>query len=80
MTGFGLNPKGGPQVDWCRAIDRGISLLLTSDESSKGGMPVADLDVVVVGAGFARNYAVHALRSSGLSVRAFEVGGGIGGS
>ena len=41
---------------------------------------MADLDVVVVGAGFAGIYAVHALRSSGLSVRAFEAGGGIGGT
>ena len=43
-------------------------------------MPVADLDVVVVGAGFAGIYAVHALRSAGLTVRAFEAGGGIGGT
>jgi cyclohexanone monooxygenase len=43
-------------------------------------VPVADLDAVVVGAGFAGIYAVHALRSSGLRVRAFEAGGGIGGT
>jgi cation diffusion facilitator CzcD-associated flavoprotein CzcO len=43
-------------------------------------MPVADLDVVVVGAGFAGLYAVHAMRSSGLTVRAFEAGSGIGGT
>jgi cation diffusion facilitator CzcD-associated flavoprotein CzcO len=42
--------------------------------------PVADLDVVVVGAGFAGIYAVHALRSAGLTVRAFEAGGGVGGT
>jgi cyclohexanone monooxygenase len=41
---------------------------------------VADLDVVVVGAGFAGIYAVHALRSAGLKVRAFEAGSGIGGT
>jgi len=41
---------------------------------------VADLDVVVVGAGFAGIYAVHALRSAGLTVRAFEAGSGIGGT
>jgi len=41
---------------------------------------VADLDVVVVGAGFTGIYAVHALRSAGLSVRAFEAGDGIGGT
>jgi cyclohexanone monooxygenase len=41
---------------------------------------VADLDVVVVGAGFAGIYAVHALRSAGLTVRAFEAGSGVGGT
>jgi cyclohexanone monooxygenase len=41
---------------------------------------VADLDVVVVGAGFAGIYAVHAMRSAGLTVRAFEAGSGIGGT
>jgi cation diffusion facilitator CzcD-associated flavoprotein CzcO len=41
---------------------------------------MADLDVAVVGAGFAGVYAVHALRSAGLTVRAFEAGSGIGGT
>jgi cyclohexanone monooxygenase len=41
---------------------------------------MADLDVVVVGAGFAGIYAVHAFRSAGLTVRAFEAGSGIGGT
>ena len=41
---------------------------------------MADLDVIVVGAGFAGIYAVHALRQSGLTVRAFEAGSGIGGT
>jgi cyclohexanone monooxygenase len=43
-------------------------------------MPVADLDVVVVGAGFAGIYAVHAFRSAGLTVRALEAGSGVGGT
>jgi cyclohexanone monooxygenase len=41
---------------------------------------VTDLDVVVVGAGFSGIYAVHAFRSAGLTVRAFEAGDGIGGT
>jgi cation diffusion facilitator CzcD-associated flavoprotein CzcO len=41
---------------------------------------MADLDVAVVGAGFAGIYAVHAFRSAGLTVRAFEAGSGIGGT
>jgi len=41
---------------------------------------MADLDVAVVGAGFAGIYAVHAFRSAGLTVRAFEAGSGVGGT
>ena len=41
---------------------------------------MADLDVAVVGAGFAGIYAVHAFRSAGFTVRAFEAGNGIGGT
>jgi cation diffusion facilitator CzcD-associated flavoprotein CzcO len=41
---------------------------------------VADVDVVVAGAGFSGIYAVHALRAAGLTVRAFEAGDGIGGT
>ena len=38
-------------------------------------------DAVVVGAGFAGLYALHSLRDRlGLSVRAFEAGGGLGGT
>lgn len=39
-----------------------------------------DLDAVVVGSGFAGLYALRRLRMSGLSVRCFESGGGIGGT
>ena len=41
---------------------------------------MVDLDVVVVGAGFSGIYAVHAFRSAGLTVKAFEAGDGIGGT
>lgn len=39
-----------------------------------------DLDVIVVGAGFAGLYMVHRMRQSGRSVRAFEAGNGVGGT
>jgi cyclohexanone monooxygenase len=39
-----------------------------------------DLDVAIVGAGFAGLYAVYRLRERGLSVRAFERGSGVGGT
>ena len=41
---------------------------------------MADLDFVVVGAGFSGIYAVHAFLEAGLTVRAFEAGDGIGGT
>ncbi|MFL5831110.1 MAG: alpha/beta hydrolase fold domain-containing protein, partial [Solirubrobacteraceae bacterium] len=42
--------------------------------------PVAELDAVVVGAGFAGLYALHRLRGLGLRVRVFEQGDGVGGT
>lgn len=39
-----------------------------------------DVDVVVVGAGFAGLYALHKLRSNGLRVRVFEAGPDVGGT
>lgn len=41
---------------------------------------MADVDVVVAGAGFSGIYAVYAMREAGLTVRAFEAGAGIGGT
>ncbi len=38
------------------------------------------LDVVIVGGGLAGLYAIHRLRGSGLKVRAYEAGSGIGGT
>lgn len=40
----------------------------------------ADVDVVIVGAGFAGMYAVQRLRSNGLRVRCFEAGSDVGGT
>ena len=40
----------------------------------------AHLDAVVVGAGFAGLYALHRLRSQGLTVRVFEAAPGVGGT
>ena len=40
----------------------------------------AEVDAIVIGAGFAGLYAVYRLREMGLSHRAFEQGGGVGGT
>ena len=51
----------------------------TVNTSSDSHKPPA-LDVVVVGAGFAGLYALHKLRSMGLSVRVFEAAPEVGGT
>src|SRR6201992_2573826 len=74
------HPKDGPRLVLTRHY-RGFCLLLTSESDfAEEEQRVADLDVVVAGAGFAGIYAVHAFRSAGLTVRAFEAGSGIGGT
>ena len=40
---------------------------------------IEDLDVIVVGAGFAGLYLLDRLRNMGMTVQVFEVGGGLGG-
>ncbi|SEL58331.1 Predicted flavoprotein CzcO associated with the cation diffusion facilitator CzcD [Rhodococcus maanshanensis] len=58
---------------------------MSAQSASSAGTPspqadtAADVDVVVVGAGFAGLYALHKLRGDGLSVRVFEAGDGVGG-
>ncbi|TQC44216.1 NAD(P)/FAD-dependent oxidoreductase [Rhodococcus sp. WS4] len=44
------------------------------------GAPDLDCEVVVVGAGFAGLYAIHALREKGFSLKAFESGTSVGGT
>src|SRR2546422_11136202 len=41
---------------------------------------MADVDVVIVGAGFAGLYMLHRARSLGFSARVFEAGDGVGGT
>ncbi|MBV9089139.1 MAG: NAD(P)/FAD-dependent oxidoreductase [Mycobacteriaceae bacterium] len=48
--------------------------------TNSGEHAECDVDVVVVGAGFAGLYALHALRSRGLSTQVFEAGPDIGGT
>lgn len=47
--------------------------------SAPAGAATSEVDVVVVGAGFAGLYALHRLRGAGLTVRVFEAGDGVGG-
>src|SRR6185312_6714687 len=45
-----------------------------------GDVADADVDAVVVGAGFSGMYALYRLRGLGLSVRVFETGDSVGGT
>ena len=54
---------------------------LTTTKAGADGGRLADYDAIVVGSGFGGIYALHKLRDEqGLTVRAFEKGGGIGGT
>jgi len=60
---------------------------VSGDREATNGSPpspltvaIVTLDVVVVGAGFAGLYALHKLRSQGLSVRVFEAAPDVGGT
>jgi cyclohexanone monooxygenase len=59
-----------------------VTMLSTPDiAATGGGDPRADSDAVVIGAGFGGIYMLHKLRNElGLSVKAFEKGGGVGGT
>lgn len=47
---------------------------------AKSPAATSDLDVIIIGAGVAGLYAIHRLRKLGLKLRAYEAGGGVGGT
>jgi len=52
-----------------------------TSESRAGAQPSgAEIDVVVVGAGFSGLYLLHRLRGLGVTAKAFEAGSGVGGT
>ena len=49
--------------------------------TANGGRRNADVDAVIIGAGFSGLYMLHKLRNEmGLTARVFEAGGGVGGT
>ena len=52
----------------------------TSSRESTTSKQTPQVDVIVVGAGFAGMYMIHRLRELGLSIRAFEAGSDVGGT
>ena len=57
-----------------------VDSLDVSLHSSAGSVESTDVDVVVVGAGFAGMYMLHRLREMGYSVQVFEAGTDVGGT
>ena len=58
-----------------------LSRLLLKVAREEGSMKAdTELDVVIVGAGFAGLYALHKMRSMGLRVHALEAGSDVGGT
>jgi cation diffusion facilitator CzcD-associated flavoprotein CzcO len=51
----------------------------TTEAKRASNSGIEDLDVIVVGAGFAGLYLLDRLRSMGMAVQVFEAGGGLGG-
>ena len=51
-----------------------------NSDSRSSATQAKEIDVLVVGAGFAGLYLLHRLSKLGLAVRAFEAGGGVGGT
>jgi cation diffusion facilitator CzcD-associated flavoprotein CzcO len=51
----------------------------TTEAKRTNNGAIEDLDVIVVGAGFAGLYLLDRLRSMGMTVQVFEAGGGLGG-
>ena len=58
----------------------GTSATRDTVENQRRTAGAPDVDVVVVGAGFAGLYMLHRLRGMGLSVQVFERGSGVGGT
>ena len=57
----------------------GNSLQQTATIGQDMSEDVEQFDVIIIGAGVTGLYALYRLRTLGLSVRAFEDGGGVGG-
>src|SRR5258707_6150138 len=51
----------------------------TTEAKRTNNGKIEDLDVIVVGAGFAGLHLLDRLRSTGMNVQVFEAGGGLGG-
>jgi cation diffusion facilitator CzcD-associated flavoprotein CzcO len=80
-----LGRGGGSRLSAPNVRD-GLTRASGDREAADGGLPtpptvrIVNLDAVVVGAGFAGLYALHKLRSQGLSVRVYEAAPEVGGT
>src|SRR5712664_2859692 len=69
--------SGGPTKD--RRMSTQVVHMSTTEAKRTDSGEIEDLDVIIVGAGFAGLYLLDRLRSMGMAVQVFEAGGGLGG-
>src|SRR5260370_29454902 len=62
-----------------RESSKELNPMSTTQAKRTNNGAIEDLDVILVGAGFAGLYLLDRLRSMGMKVQVFEAGGGIGG-
>jgi len=60
-------------------FSKGIKFMGATETKRSGGVETEELDVILVGAGFAGFYLLDRLRGMGLSVQLFEAGDSPGG-
>jgi cation diffusion facilitator CzcD-associated flavoprotein CzcO len=60
-------------------MEQGMEHMSTIEVKRTGDGQIEDLDVIVVGAGFAGLYLLDRLRTMGMAVQVFEAGSGLGG-
>ena len=74
------NKGDGVRSNGASAVDEVVDEQGTDAASRAGGGGEVDVDVVVVGAGFAGMYLLHRLRGLGFTAVVIEAGGDVGGT
>src|ERR1700704_3572063 len=69
--------SGSPTKD--RRMSTQVVHMSSTEAKRTDSGEIEDLDVIIVGAGFAGLYLLDRLRSMGMAVQVFEAGGGLGG-
>jgi NAD(P)-binding Rossmann-like domain len=72
-------PQRRWRQDWWLILRKEWDQMNTTEAKRMSNSSIEDLDVIIVGAGFAGLYLLDRLRNMGMAVQVFEAGGGLGG-